>query len=221
MKEPDYLEVRRLRSEVPKKFLGYPLVSDRDGLIARRLVARASKVLEVGAGDRPFEPELRARGFVGTFKTMDVNRGRKFDYYSVEEIDECFDAIIMREVIEHCPRSLFYAYLDKFLSILTPGGLLAMTTPNPWAVVWFIAADYTHVSPWPPADLYGVLRWFGFQPVEIYRVIWPSKFQFLKRMYWAVHSRFYDIDFAGSYIAIATKPAKVCGESGTPDRHET
>jgi hypothetical protein len=34
-------------------------------------------------------------------------------------------------------------------------------------------------------------------------------------MYWAVHSRFYDIDFAGSYIAIATKPAKVGREPGT------
>jgi hypothetical protein len=213
MNEPDYFEIRRLRSEAPKKFLGYPLVSDRDGWIAQRVVDRAMTVLEIGAGDRTFEPELRARGFTGTFKTMDVNRGLSVDYYTVEEIKERFDAIIMREVIEHCPRSLFYSYVYKSLSILTPGGLLAMTTPNPWAASWFIASDYTHVSPWPPADLYAVLRWYGFQPVEIYRVIWPSKFQFLKRLYWALHSRMYDIDFAGSYIAVATKPAKADGES--------
>jgi SAM-dependent methyltransferase len=202
--EPNYLEIKRLREEVPEKFSGFPIVSDRDGWIAERLLTRG-KILEIGAGDRPFEPELRTRGFTGRFKTMDVNHSRRFDYYSVEEINEPFDAIIMREVIEHCPRPLFYSYLERFLSILTPGGLLVITTPNPWAVAW-VFSDYTHISPWPPADLYGVLRWFGFQPVEICRVIWPSKFLFVKRIYWAIHSRFYDIDFAGSYIAIATKP---------------
>lgn len=205
MREPDYFAVRTFRKEVPQKFRDFPLVSDRDGWIARKIVTHAGRVLEVGAGDRPFLPELLARGFRGEFKTMDVNPGREFDYYSMDEITETFDAILLREVVEHCPRPVFYGYLEKFSQILAPGGLLIMTTPNPWAVSW-VFADYTHVSPWPPADLYGVLRCYGFQPVEILRVIWPSKFLLLKRMYWAIHSRFYDVDFAGSYIAVATNP---------------
>ncbi len=202
--EPDYFAIRRFQKEVPQKFLEYPLVSDRDDFICKRLLPHSMRVLEIGAGDRPFENELRSRGFMGMCKTMDVHNDHNFDYHSIGEIDESFDAIIMREVIEHIPRPVFYTYLKKIFAILNPGGLLVITTPNPWAVSW-VFADYTHISPWPPADLYGVLRWYGFKPVEIHRIIWPSRFLYLKRFYWAIHSRFYDIDFAGSYIAMATK----------------
>jgi SAM-dependent methyltransferase len=205
MTEPDYFAIRKYRKEVPEKFLGYPLVIDRDGVLCRRL-AGARRLLEVGAGDRPFEPNLRAAGFRGTLKTMDVNRTEVFDYYSLEEITETFDAVLMREVVEHMARPLLFQYLEKIAEILEPGGVLAITTPNPWAVSW-VFADYTHISPWPPADLYGVLRWYGFKPVEIFRVIWPSRALWLKRLYWAIHSRFYDIDFAGGYIAFATAGA--------------
>jgi SAM-dependent methyltransferase len=202
--EPDYFEVRRFRSEVAQKYLAYPLTKDRDGLLCERLIPRHRRILEIGAGDRPFYAELAARGFKGVFRTMDVDRKLSFDYYSVDAIDETFDAVIMREVIEHLPRQQFYVYLERIYSLLTEGGLLALTTPNPWSPGW-IMADYTHISPWPPADLYGVLRCYGFQSVEIVRVIWPSRFLWLKRLYWAIHSRLYDLDFAGSYIALAQK----------------
>ena len=202
--EPDYFEVRRLRGEAPDKFLGYPVTTDREGWICSKLLPKASCVLEIGAGDRPFLPELKARGFSGTFKTMDVDRRQTFDYYSLEEITDRFDAVIMREVIEHIPRPLFYAYLKRLWALLLPGGILVVTTPNPWSASWYFC-DYTHVSPWPPRDLYGVLRWFGFSRVEICRIIWPSRWLWLKRIYWAVHSRFYDIDYAGAYVAAALK----------------
>ena len=204
--EPDYFQMLRFRLEVPEKFLGYPLLADRDGWIARKVLSASTRVLEIGAGERTFEPELRSRGFTGSFKTMDVDRSRSFDYYSLDEIAETFDAVIMREVVEHLPRPVLYGYLRKISGMLTPGGLLIITTPNPWAGGWFFA-DYTHVSPWPPADLYGILRWHGFGPIEIHRIIWPSRFLWLKRLYWAVHSRLYDIDFAGSYLAAASKPS--------------
>ncbi len=206
MNEPSYFAVRRYRAEVPERFLGYPFITDRDGWIATRLARNVNRVLEVGAGDRPFEPTLRNQGFTGVVKTMDVDRELRFDYYSVDEIDETFDAVIMREVVEHLPRPVLYAYLEKIFNVLSPGGTLIITTPNPWAGGWFFA-DYTHISPWPPADLYGVLRWYGFQPVEIQRVVWHSRFLWLKLLYWRFHSRVYDIDFAGSYLVAATRPA--------------
>lgn len=205
MVEPNYFEIRRYRKEVTQKFLEYPLTSDRDGFLCSRLIASCNKILEIGAGDRPFLEDLASHGYTGTFKTMDVDRGVDFDYYSLEDVNEPFDGVILREVIEHLPRPEFYAYLDKIASLLTPGGLLVMTTPNPWCPGW-VFADYTHISPWPPADLYAVLRSKGFHPVEIWRVVWPSRILWLKRIYWAIHSRFYDIDFAGSYIAVAKKP---------------
>lgn len=205
MTEPNYFQIRRFRKEVTQRFLEYPLTSDRDGSICARLVPACRKILEIGAGDRSFVQELRQRGFEGEFKTMDVDPGIACDYYSVEEIGEVFDAVIMREVVEHVPRMQLYAYLDKIFTILRPGGWLIISTPNPWASNW-VFADYTHISPWPPADLYSVLRWQQFRPVEIQRVIWPSRYLWLKRLYWALHSRCYDIDFAGSYLAFARKP---------------
>lgn len=204
MGEPNYFAVRAFRQELPRRFSDYPLLTDRDGYLCRRLIAKAPRILEVGAGDRPLEPELRSRGFAGCVRTMDIERSQPFDYYSLDEISETFDAIVMREVIEHLPRELFYDYLDKIGKLLEPGGELLITTPNPWAPGWTFA-DYTHISPWPPADLYGVLRWHGFGRVEIHRIIWPSRFLWLKRAYWAIHSRLYDLDFAGSYLAIAMK----------------
>jgi len=205
MKEPNYFDVRRFRKEVPRKFLEYPMTTDRDGTMCGRIIPNCHKVLEVGAGDRPFLPELQAHGFHGIFKTMDVDPGMSFDYYSIDEIDQQFDAVIMREVIEHVPRQMLYSYLEKIYSVLKPGGWLVMSTPNPWSVSW-VFSDYTHISPWPPADLYAVLRCQGFLSIEIQRVIWPSPWLWLKRAYWALHSRMYDIDFAGSYIAFARKP---------------
>jgi SAM-dependent methyltransferase len=205
MVEPDYFVVRRYRKEAPQKFFGYPLICDRDMWICRNLVQSSNRILEIGSGDRPFEAQLRANGFRGLVRTMDVDRSMLFDYYSVDDVNETFDAVIMREVIEHLPRPVLYSYLRKITEILIPGGMLVITTPNPWAPSW-VLSDYTHISPWSPADLYGVLRWIGFRRVEIYRIIWPSKFLWLKRIYWAIHSRFYDFDFAGSYLALATKP---------------
>jgi SAM-dependent methyltransferase len=209
MNEPQYFAIRQYRKEVPEKFLGYPTISTRDAFICEQIIGRAHRVLEIGAGDRPFHTELKTRGFAGLFKTMDVDRTLPFDYYSIDEIAETFDAVIMREVIEHLPRPVLYAYLEHIKKILEPTGLLLITTPNPWAITW-VFADYTHISPWPPADLYGVLRWYGFDPINIYRILWPSKALWLKRLYWSLHSRLYDIDFAGSYLAVATLSRR-CG----------
>jgi SAM-dependent methyltransferase len=205
MTEPNYFAVRRHRTEVPDRFLGYPLITDRDGWIAHRILTSAERVLDIGAGDRPFEPVLRERGFSGIAKTMDVDRALACDYYSLDDIHDTFGAVLMREVIEHLPRPLLYSYLERIFNLLLPGGTLIVTTPNPWAVTW-VLADYTHISPWPPADLYGVLRCYGFLPIEIHRIVWPSRFMWLKQVYWNFHSRCYDIDFAGSYLAAATRP---------------
>jgi SAM-dependent methyltransferase len=193
---PTYFEVRRYRTEVPDYFRGFPVVCDRDKLIAAQLKGR-NRILEVGAGDRPF-----LTNFSGAYKTMDVDPTQKHDFYSVEEIQEPFDAVLMREVVEHISHGVFFSYLAKFAQILNPGGVLILSTPNPWAGGAVFAYDYTHISPWNMRDMYCVLRCYGFQPVEISRIIWPSRFQWLKKAYWAIHSRLYQLDYAGGYVAI-------------------
>jgi SAM-dependent methyltransferase len=201
-REPDYFSVRTFRNETSISPFKYPLTSDRDGWLGARL-GSARQVLEIGAGDRPFLPELQKFGFSGAFRTIDVGSVSS-DFRSLSEIHEQFDTVIMREVVEHLPRDLFYAYLERLRSgLLVPGGRFALTTPNTWAPHW-VLADYTHISPWPPHDMYAILRYFGFAKVEIVRVVWPSRLLLIKRLYWKIHSRFYDMDYAGSYIALAS-----------------
>ena len=89
----------------------------------------------------------------------------------------------MREVVEHISHDQFFSYLAKFTQILNPGGVLVLSTPNPWAGGTVFAYDYTHISPWNMRDMYSVLRCYDFQPVEIYRIIWPSRVQWLKKAY--------------------------------------
>src|SRR5216683_8116712 len=135
---PDYFAVRRFRAETPISPFGYPLTADRDGWIAKRL-AGMRRILEVGAGDRPFLPSLECVGFKGVFRTMDI-ANVPCDYRSLDEIHEQFDAIIMREVVEHLPREVFYEYLHRFRSgLLVSNGTLAVTTPNPWAPQWYFS----------------------------------------------------------------------------------
>ncbi len=201
-----YADVCRYRSEAPDGFLGFPVVCGRDELMASRLRGR-DRLLEIGAGERPFRSELA--GFTGTYRTMDVDPAQKHDFYSIAEIAGTFDGVVMREVAEHVPRDLFFEYIRKIYDVLSPGGVVVLSTPNPWSPwMW---SDYTHIVAWPPRDMYAVLRAHGFEGVEIFRIIWPSRWLWLKKIYWRIHSSFYAIDYAGSYVAIGRKPTRENG----------
>ena len=196
-----YADVCRYRAEAPEGFLGFPAVCGRDQLMASYLTA-ASRILEIGAGERPFRNVLEQ--FNGIYKTMDVDPDQQQDYHSIDDIVEIFDAIIMREVVEHLPRDLCFQYFRKIHRLLSPGGVLVLSTPNPFSPwMW---CDYTHISHWPPRDMHGILRAHGFEKVEIFRIIWPSRWLWLKKIYWYGHSRFFKIDYAGSYVAVGRKP---------------
>lgn len=45
--------------------------------------------------------------FNGVYKTMDVAPDQQQGYHSIDEIAEIFDAIIMRDVVEHLSRDLW------------------------------------------------------------------------------------------------------------------
>jgi SAM-dependent methyltransferase len=194
----EYGTVVSRRRKYPVDFSSYPLTTDRDGRMADPLL-KCESVLEVGAGERKFLPD-----FSGAYFTMDVDRSTKQDFYSIDEIKGSFDGIVMREVVEHIPRETFYSYLEKFYACLNPGGVLVLSTPNPMSVQFW--TDYTHISPWPIHDMCSILESYGFENISIYRVIWPSKFLWLKRVYWNFHSRMYLADYAGAYVAISRKP---------------
>ena len=195
-----YGQVMSYRNQYPDQFLAYPVTLNRDTTMITPLL-KCNTILEIGAGNRKFLPE-----FHGTYRTMDTDESTQQDFYSIETVQGKYDGIVMREVVEHIPRELFFRYLEKIYDSLNSRGALVLSTPNPMSAQFW--SDFTHISPWPIRDMCCILRSYGFENICIYRVIWPSRALWLKRLYWSIHSRMYQIDYAGAYVAIAYKPSE-------------
>lgn len=89
--------------------------------------------------------------------------------------ERSFDAIILREAIEHVldgERTLRFC-----LRVLRPGGVVALTTPNRWDVrrpidaatrrTWCGDADPTHTHIYSPAEMRQALHRAGFDCVRV------------------------------------------------------
>jgi len=97
-----------------------------------------SKILDVGCGDGSFVDAALERGYKA--KGIELSRSavelaKSFnlpldciDFLSNQVQPSSFDVLTMFEVIEHLPRPL--KFLQKASDVLTPGGLLYLTTPN-------------------------------------------------------------------------------------------
>ncbi len=193
-----YCEVAKLRSRYPQSFLEYPLTTNRDATMAAPLL-KGRSILEIGAGSRKF-----LENFDGIYRTMDTDPTTEQDFYSFESITGKYDGVVMREVAEHIPREVFYQYLGKIFDCLNPGGVLVLSTPNPVSAQFW--TDYTHISPWPIWDMCCILSTFGFTNISAHRIIWPSRWLWLKQIYREIHARLITCDYAGAYVTIAYKP---------------
>lgn len=200
------------RREVPKEILKLPVVYST---LLEELVKHIPsdvRVLDVGANDRILGRTLTHGGFRGTYRSMDISPETQQDYYSLEDIHETFEVIVLKEVIEHLPLAQFLTYLRKVSSLLVPGGKLLLTTPNVYSVVHWESWDITHIQHYPYQDLYALLRMEGFQ-VKLTRIaekvfyVSPGlPLRVLKHVYrqWHVRS-FPQTDFAGSLFVEAVK----------------
>lgn len=138
---------------------GDALLRRTRGRLARRLVriAPPGPVLDVGAGDGALLDALRERGrrALGIDRRSSHPAIRERD---VEEVEGGWAAIVFWHSLEHLPRS--GAALGHAVSVLEPGGVLAIAMPNPGSVQaaafgdrWF-ALDYPrHLVHVPSAAL--------------------------------------------------------------------
>lgn len=122
--------------EPSEQQLGY----ERAKLEMLRTRVAAGRLVEIGPGPGTFARLAAAAGF----EVLVIERDRRYaeglagEVAAIEsedpasalrELEEPVDAIAMWHVLEHLPQPL--AVLDACASVLRPGGVLAISTPNP------------------------------------------------------------------------------------------
>lgn len=164
----------------------------RTDWIASRL-PRAGRILDVGfAGDQSeaVHAELKRQLSDALIVGVDLNAARVRQLrlprtlvgnaFSLPFADGTFDAVVVAEVLEHLPEPT--ATLREFARVLKIGGVLVVTTPNPyelsrWFRHWVVAKDpaaasnvrrylsnYDHKGFVEPLSFCDALRRNGLEP---------------------------------------------------------
>ena len=92
---------------------------------------------------------------------MDVDRSNPHDFYSLEEINEQFDAISCFEVVEHMTAAMGLQLFYRAHQLLRSEGRLFVSTPNVYHPMSFWS-DATHITPFRIRHLAGWLASAGF-----------------------------------------------------------
>lgn len=172
----------------------------------RRELAPGLRVLEIGAGTRPFEAPMK-RAFPGlTYESMDVDRSRPHDYYDLDEVRGPYDRILVMDVIEHLELRDGVRLLARARELLEPGGRIVVVVPNtfsPTTCLW----DVTHVTHYSYAELGGILIGLGFGFPDLCRIHDASLGRRICRRLFRHVTKLLMIDPAQKIVAAAEKPA--------------
>ncbi|MBI5598491.1 MAG: methyltransferase domain-containing protein [Deltaproteobacteria bacterium] len=167
-------------------------------------VLSGDRVLDVGASTRSLGERIQARAPAVTYKTMDIDRAGSHDYYSLDDIKERFNLIILSEVIEHLEFNDGIGLLRRLNGLLAPGGKIIISTPNMHHPNrWW---DSDHRTSYRYDEIAGALVWTGYEIKGIYRIYndqFARRFVRLHLMAW-LH-RYLDVDFATSVVVVAVK----------------
>jgi len=181
-----------------------PLRKKYTGVIFEELET-GERVLDVGSYDRRLEGRLKEAFPELVFKSMDIDRHRPHDYYSLDDIDEQFTSVFLFEVIEHLRLEEAARMLEKIYGLLEPGGKLLVTTPNIYSPAQFLRSA-THVTPFAYDELAGLLLYSGFKVDRLYRIHNDALHRLvLKRYLLRPLFKLMGIDFAPQIMAVAKK----------------
>ncbi len=197
----------RNRAEIHKE---YPSIWDLK-IVRKRLpfilkyIKDGDKILDIGSSSRDLEGRIKKYLPQIIYKSMDIDREMNHDYYSLDEIKEVFDVILLFEVIEHLDLEEGIEMLKKTHLLLKDGGHLILSTPNIFkpGQYW---RDATHKVAYCYDELGGLLLKQNFKIKGIYRTYNDAFHRYLFRVYILspVH-RLLGIDFAKSVLIVAEK----------------
>lgn len=198
-------EVRSFYSNIFK----VPIIYGTKKQIIRNLLmdkkGKKKKILDIGAGDRFVKEICSDIGNEIVYKSLDTDQSRFHDYYSLDEIQERFDIILLLDVIERLPLSEGIKLMRKCYQLLNTEGEIMITIPNNCHPSAF-GVDCTHITSYRYHDLGGLLLSSGFERIQIFRV--SAKKRLKHRLLAFVLKpflKFLDIDFATGILIIAKK----------------
>lgn len=193
-------EIRKLYPSVYKLALKKKLFD----IVAAELRGK-EKILDVGASTRRLGERINEKLSGVTYKTMDIDRAKEHDYYSLDEIKETFDVIVLSEVIEHISFREGIDLLKRLATLLVPGGRLIVSTPNLHHPNRYWDSD--HKTPYRYEEIAAALVSAGFNVRNIYRTYNDQYVRRFVRVYFmAWLHRYLDVDFARSVVVVAEKP---------------
>lgn len=162
------------------------------------------KILDVGASTQALGEKIRGNVPSVMYKTMDIDREQHHDYYSLDNITEQFDVIILSEVIEHLELYEGFSMLGQLRDLLKENGKIIVSTPNLHHPNRYWVSD--HKTPYRHDEIGGALLSVGYRVDKIYRVYNDQLFKRLFRIYvMSCLHEYLDVDFAKSIIVVASK----------------
>jgi hypothetical protein len=170
---------------------------------------QSTRILDVGAGDNRVKRKFVAAGYRGVYETVDVSTEFPHDYQRLEDVTGTYDGILLLDVIEHMPLEAFYALLARVQTLLRPGGVVVVSTPNPACIKSMWAGDITHIQQYPLNDLVAIFLMRGFS-CEAYRVVYQQRerLNLLERgrgwLQKAIVTQLLGVDYADGLIVVAT-----------------
>lgn len=166
---------------------------------------KQKRILDIGAADRFVKEICSDINNEIEYKSMDTDRSRFHDYYSLDEIQERFDIILLLDVIEHLPLSEGKTLLLKCSHLLNPEGEIVITIPNNCHPSAF-SGDCTHITSYRYYDLAALLLSTGFEEIQIFRISAKRKLKYrLLALILRPILKFLDIDFATGILITAKK----------------
>ncbi len=170
--------------------------------IVNPCLKKDSRILDVGSGNRQIGDKLKTVYPGIIYRSMDIDRDRFHDYYSLDDVKEKFDIVLLFEVIEHLEFDEAVKMLERIKHLLIPGGRLILTTPNVYHPnrYW----EYSHKVSYRYDELGALLLGLGYTVERIYRIYNDAIIQRLIRVYlMAPIHHYFSIDFAISIAIVA------------------
>jgi 2-polyprenyl-3-methyl-5-hydroxy-6-metoxy-1,4-benzoquinol methylase len=181
-----------------------PLIKKRAPLL-KRVLKNGMAILDVGAGARGMKKDIEALGLTVDYKSMDIDRTVKHEFYDLQEITGDFDVIICFEVIEHLSLEEGLALAQRLFELTKKDGLVILSTPNIFNPSRYFR-DATHKTFYPYDEFCGILAMAGFKIEEVYRSFNDAFHRYVTKVYvlgWLF--RLLSIDYASSIFVVARK----------------
>jgi SAM-dependent methyltransferase len=203
----DWTELINCRDKIHKRYskIWELKLIKRPSWLLKRHLRPGMRILDVGASDKRMQKRVKDVYPDILYKSMDIDRSIPHDYYSLDEIDEQFDLIILFEVIEHLELDQGVELLSRLNELLVDGGKLIISTPNIFHPNRFWTTA-THKTAYSYEELGGIVLSQGLEVLAIYRTFHASflKYFFRLTLFYPLH-RILNVDFAKSIVVVAAK----------------